>query len=48
MFEVVPPGIQAMIKTPMAMASGKVRKLISRKPINGMKPYWLITPMAKP
>jgi hypothetical protein len=48
MFDVVPPGMQAMIKMPMAMGSGTTRNSAITKPRSGMIPYWLSTPMPSP
>jgi hypothetical protein len=48
MFEVVPPGMQAMISTPTAMAEGSGRIVIRRNPISGMNPYCETTPIISP
>ena len=37
-----------MINVPTAIASGKGRAVISKKPINGMNPYCETTPIARP
>ena len=44
----VPPGMQAMIKTPTAMAGGSGSSVMRRKPRNGMIPYCDTTPIIRP
>jgi hypothetical protein len=48
MLDVVPPGMQAMIRMPILMGSGTGRLMASRNPMNGMNPYCDTTPIISP
>jgi hypothetical protein len=48
MLEVVPPGMQPMIRMPILIGSGTGRLIASRKAINGMNPYCEATPINRP
>ena len=48
MFDVVPPGMQAMRMRPTAIPGAKPRLTANKNPRKGMMPYWQTTPTRMP